>query len=75
MKAGQLARILQSVEPETDVNFFVGFDIEDRRNIGKACIDDPDILADIDTVSVEIGDFYPSIKVDVTLYPNVEKYK
>ena len=72
MKAGQLAKILQSVDPLSEVCFTVGCDIDDRREIIRAATGDIDILADIDNISVDISELaIKGIRVDINLHPDM----
>ena len=75
MKAGQLARILQSIDPLSEVCFTVGCDIDDRREIIRAATGDIDILADIDNISVDISELaIKGIRVDINLHPDMRFY-
>ena len=75
MKAGQLARILQSVEPETEVSFTVGYDNQDRRNIAEMGCHSTDILTDITLTSVEIHELKSGrIRLDVNILPDIREF-
>lgn len=71
MKAYKLVKILQSVEPETDVFFHVGYDKEERKDILDMVNDNPDILSELVATSVEICEMSRSkLRVDVSLLPD-----
>ena len=44
MKAGQLIKVLQLVDPNEEVYFSVGDDKEDRKNILEIVGGDPDVV-------------------------------
>lgn len=69
MKAGQLARILLSVNPETEVYFSVGYDNDDRREILKAA-GDPDVFSEMKAQTAEISEVsVDEFRLDISLFP------
>ena len=67
MKAGQLARILQSVEPDTEISFSVGFCNEYRKALVKSVGKNPDILTELKADCVDISDMSTRLMVEVIL--------
>jgi hypothetical protein len=70
MKAGQLARILQCVVPETEVYFSVGYDSEDRKNLLDMVGGDPDIMSELVATDADICEIRKDkVRIDVSLFP------
>lgn len=73
MKAGQLARILQSVEPESEVYFSLGDDKTYRRNLLDSVGNNPEITSYLQATRVEVSDKSDhEVRTDVYLYPQGE---
>ena len=70
MKAGQLARILQSVEPNTEVSFSVFYESDDRERFLSEIRNDPDALTEMVAKFVEIDEVLPGhLRVDISVFP------
>ena len=71
MKAGQLIKVLQIVDPNEEVYFSVGYDKEDRKNILEAFCGDPDVFTDMKVSSAELSEIkVGKYRLDFCLFPS-----
>lgn len=74
MKAGMLLKVLQSVAPDTEVSFSVGYDREYRKNLLEAVGNEPDIMSDLVASTAKIRELSDDIfKIDIFLFPINER--
>jgi hypothetical protein len=70
MNAGQLAKILQSVEPSTPIGVNIAMDIDDRKDIISNNIDNIDAFAQMEVSSVSIDEIKGyGIQIEICVYP------
>lgn len=71
MKAGQLIKVLQFVDPNDDVFFSVGYDNEDRKDMLDIVEGDPDVFANMKAEVAELSELYDGkVKLDIMLFPS-----
>lgn len=70
MKAGQLIKVLQLVDPNEEVYFSVGYDKEDRENILATAGGDPDVFTDMKASNAELSEVrVGEYRLDICLFP------
>lgn len=71
MKAGQLIKVLQLVDPNEEVYFSVGYDKEDRKNILEIVGGEPDVFTDMKASSAELSEVrVGEYRLDICLFPS-----
>ena len=71
MKAGQLIKVLQLVDPNDEVYFSVGYDKEDRKDILKIAGGEPDVFTDMKASTAELSEVYvDQYRLDICLFPS-----
>lgn len=71
MKAGQLIKVLQLVDPNEEVYFSVGCDNEDRKNMLEIVGCDPDVFTDMKVSSAELSEVkVGKCRLDICLFPS-----
>lgn len=71
MKAGQLIKVLQLVDPNEEVYFSVGDDKEDRKNILEIVGGAPDVFTDMKVSSAELSEIkVGKYRLDICLFPS-----
>jgi hypothetical protein len=70
MNAGQLAKILQSVEPSTPIGVSIAMDIDDRKDIICNNIDNIDAFAQMEVSSVSIDEIKGyGVQIEICVFP------
>jgi hypothetical protein len=70
MNAGQLAKILQSVEPSTPIGVNIAMDIDDRKDIISNNIDNIDAFAQMEVSSVSIDEIKGyGVQIEICVFP------
>ena len=71
MKAGQLIKVLQLVDPNDEVYFSVGYDKEDRKNMLDIVGGDPDVFTDMKVSVAELSEvMVGKFRLDICLFPS-----
>lgn len=71
MKAGQLIKVLQLVDPNDEVYFSVGYDKEDRKNILATVGGEPDVFTDMKAEVAELSCISQGqLRLDISLFPS-----
>lgn len=71
MKAGQLIKVLQLVDPNDEVYFSVGYDKEDRKDILKIAGGEPDVFTDMKVSTAELSEVRVNeYRLDICLFPS-----
>lgn len=71
MKAGQLIKVLQLVDPNDEVYFSVGYDKEDRKDILKIAGGEPDVFTDMKASTAELSEVSVNeYRLDICLFPS-----
>ncbi len=71
MKAGQLIKVLQLVDPNDDVFFSVGYDNEDRKDMLDILKGDPDVFTDMKASIAELSELNEGkVRLDIMLFPS-----
>ena len=70
MNAGELAKILQSVEPGTPIGVSIAMDIDDRKDIICNNIDNIDAFAQMEVSSVSIDEIKGyGVQIEICVFP------
>lgn len=71
MKAGQLIKVLQLVDPDDDVFFSVGYDNDDRKGMLAIIEGDPDVFTDMKAEVAELSTtILGKVRLDISLFPS-----
>lgn len=71
MKAGQLIKVLQIVDPNDEVYFSVGYDNDDRKDMLAILEGDPDVFTDMKAEVAELSCISQGqLRLDISLFPS-----
>lgn len=69
MNAGQLIKILSSVDEKTDVLFSIGYDLEEREDFLDS-VPNADDLADLEARHAEVSEISKNkLRLDIHIFP------